>query len=378
MRIAWIGLVAACSKTDPLYCMDHREDIATCGEISVDGSTTDTPTPPCLGTAAPNWTVCFAPPTGPVELPGMINTDTDSKCQSNLWMSATQTDSCFIVATAITMGATDTIVTGSRPLVLVSTSTISITKTLDVASHVAGKTGPNANGKSCGGGTNGTQNGSQWGGGGGGSFATMGGNGGNGNGNTGAAGKATDIVPPKGLAGGCAGKPGGNANGQGVPGAGGGGVALLAQGEITVNGAIDASGAAGGQNTATNHQNGGNGAGSGGMIAMIAPTISGTGIIFANGGGGGCGGDGGTLDGGAGTDPGNPFIVAFGCLGGGDSHGGAGFASMSNGTPINAGNGDNGGSNQTGGGGGGGGGFVSSDLPIATSLFVSPTRTDLP
>ena len=377
--ILWLAVLAAgCSKTDPLYCTaDHHlnDDPACHGTADAptsDGQPDGPMGPLCLGTG--KWAVCAPRPTLPFDLPGTLDTGSNSKCQTGLWtMAGAQPDACFIVGTTITMSA-DTLVTGPHPLVLVATTTIEISHVLDVASHVNGKTGPGGrNGTGCLGGAAGNPAGTNYGGGGGGSFATFGGAGGGANGVTAVAGQATNLVTPTNLTSGCAGTQGGGIVGQGIPGAGGGAVFLTAGTGIVITGSINASGAGGAANTDSPppHPNGGSSGGSGGMIAMVAPSVTGSGSAFANGGGGGCAGDSNNQVGGAGADPLNASTAALACTGG--LRGGLGSVGVGDGLP-----GNNGGAMKSGGGGGGGGGFVSYDQTLPPTLTVSPTRTNLP
>src|ERR1051325_3628758 len=138
----------------------------------------------CFGEGA--WEVCLQPlPPGPVTLSGPLDTTSSTMClqtQPEPWMANGQPAACFVVGTTISMGA-NVQVTGSRPLVLVATKTVSLGSLLDAAGH-AGVPGPGGPATSCptfptpapASNTNGG------GGGAGASFSTKGGNGGTGNG----------------------------------------------------------------------------------------------------------------------------------------------------------------------------------------------------
>jgi hypothetical protein len=320
----------------------------------------------CYGTG--NAKVCLdtAPTTG-VTLPATIDTTPNaagSLCaatQPTGWTAGGQPQSCFIIGTTITQSG-QTLVHGTRPLVLVGSDSITISALLDVASHRNISSGPGSPGtcKAFVGNPGNSSNGG--GGGAGGSFMSGGGDGGKGdNGGVPAGGAATaDATAPTVLRAGCDGQRGGSGGGSnqsGAVGHGGGVVYLVAGNAITITnmGIINASGSAG---TGGAHLTGGSGAGSGGMIKLYANTIAtGGAILFANGAGGASGGDGGN-NGGSGVDPTSATTPAAGGTGGG-ANGGAGFA---NGTPAVSGS--QGSNNNGGGAGGGGGGYVEANLPL--------------
>jgi hypothetical protein len=184
------------------------------------------------------------------------------------------------------------------------------------------------------------------------------------------------AAPSKILRGGCPGGKGGIGTGttRTLGGPGGGAIYLVARGTLTINGAIDASGAGGNGGSST--KAGGGGGGSGGMIVIHAGTIAlgANGAVAANGGGGG--GGGGVAAGGSdGDDPiGNfPLMVAsggqfamMGAVRGGDGAAGA--------TPAKEG------SDSAGGGGGGGGGGLGQIRVLKGGTIpagqVSPTPTN--
>jgi hypothetical protein len=213
-------------------------------------------------------------------------------------------------------------ITGAKPLIIASWSTIEIDGTVDAGSHStdAGGTqheqsttwfGPGANPASCdtatgGQGLGATADGGS-GGGAGGAFQGGGGKGGDGdtgcNGDPicprpgGSAGIAVTSVPIV-ERGGCAGGPSGTA-GAGAPpnepatwvspgGGGGGALELDARMmlHIAANGQILAGGA-GGAGCAYHTAAGGGGGGAGGYLGFDAPMISIDGTVAANGGGGG-------------------------------------------------------------------------------------------
>lgn len=256
---------------------------------------------------------------------------------------------CVLGAVSLVIG--DLSVGGARPLVLLGTDSVTITKTLDVASHV-GKEGPGrGQGESlCPmGQAAGTAN-FLGAGGAGGSFGTSP-NGVGGDGGPvamGVGGTAGAQPPFGGFRGGCDGAKGGDGTVDtgGEGGMGGGAVAII--GDMVVvesNGSINASGAGGLQGTANG---GGGGGGAGGLIAI--ETTSGAllnGVVFANGGGGGEG-----TGGSAGFDPTGPTMAAAGGNSGAGGRGGAGayraIFAMGGGAMVDRG----------GGGGGGGVGMI--------------------
>ena len=319
----------------------------------------------CFGAGAS--TVCFdrGPTTGLV-LPATIDTVNSALCsptQAIGWTGQGQPAACFVLGTAITMNATTT-VTGTRPLVLVGGTAISISNVLDVASHQGGTAGPaaratctNAFGRTP------VQDNAGGGGGAGGSFLSAGGDGGRGNNNNNTEGlaPAQDAAPPTVLRAGCAGQKGANGDqNSGAAGRGGGVVYLVAGSTISISGTINASGSAG---IGGGHHSGGSGAGSGGMVKLYAPTINATGgRLFANGGGGASSGDGG--NGTSGSDPTTATAAALGGTGGA-ANGGSGFAAA-----MAAQSGTDGSGNKGGGGGGGGGGYIQANLAL-TGATVS-------
>jgi hypothetical protein len=338
----------------------------------------------CVGSEV--WQLCIvgAPPSAPVTLRGTINTDTSTSCASNVvWTSSSQPAACVIAGTSIDV-STNTTATGTKPLVLFSTSTIQLASgvTLDVASHRAGTTGAGAQAAGCGAfpqapldSTSGA------GGAAGGSFMSSAGDGGaGGKGATAGLAAPADTVAPTILRGGCNGQTGGTAGAgsAGPPGSGGGAVFLVASTRISLLGTINASGAGGGGGLPLG---GGGGGGSGGMIVLAAPSIMATNAkIIANGGGGG--GSGGASNGSPGSDPSTltPTTAAQGGTGGagngcgGNGHGGAGAVST-----VAAVDGEAGAKDNTCGGGGGGGavGYIQSNVAIGGAT-VSPSLTVIP
>jgi len=358
------------------------------GVIDIDASDGSGDASTCVGTGLVR--VCFAPADALVLDTQNLDTDVSGTCTQIL----TQTDGrevCVLAATSISVIGVVT-ATGSRPLVLAASSsiTVAITGVIDVSS-TGTRTGAGANyDPTCQMATfraNGGEGDSGGGGGGaGGGFGSPGANGGLGDDNDnqppsphkGVPGLAGAQQPvPAVLRGGCPGGSGGgganNTTSVGPPGgASGGAVYLIAGDAITLTGHVFASGEGGrARSGATGFMDGGAGGGSGGMIGLDAPTISITGIVAANGGGGSGGGD---YDGG---DPGAPGstlqwnVPAGGGVGapccGAQGGGGAAGTSVPTGGGIDI---------SGGGGGGGGAGVVWIDGTVITaSPTISPPPT---
>ena len=323
------------------------------GQTSGGDGGIDGPSGPfCPGATGGIVKPCFAmPPMGDVPLPGTIDTDTSTLCTTPM-----SGGNGYCVIAGNTINADDTVaVTGSKPLVLVAVTDITIVSgaTLDMASHnnpTLPRTGAGAGSPDCMAGTLPTTNGGG-GGGAGGSFGGAGGNGGNGNAGAGAGGQPAAVQTPTTLRGGCPGQAGINGT-FGVGGKGGGAVYLIANTSITIAGAINASGEGG--HPGITGSAGAGGGGSGGMIGLDAPTITNTGVVFANGASGGEG-SGLATAGNLGPEPTNaaPSPAPASNSGiGGDGGTGSGTGALTGG---NGQNGSGGGS--PGGGGGGGGGL---------------------
>ena len=330
-------------------------------ESAPDGGTTAPPSR-CFGSFV---TVCFTTlvdvPKMPLTLTDNPEVDTDLPSPLCNQKNDKKDDYCVVAGAGFTLPATNSIRGyGSRPLVLLSTTTMTLetTSTVDVSSnHTVGPQARGAGGDSsmC---TSGMPP-EMAGGGYGGSF---GGKGGDGERLTGAAATsgvaaATLTSPPTMLRGGCAGGTGEGVQvvDSGAGGHGGGAVALIAATSIQLDGKVNASGAGGHGGPAL--QSGGGGGGSGGMIVLDSPSIMATGLLFANGGGGGQGGDGTGANMGIGDDGGESAAPPTPAPAGNNTgrDGGAG-GTGSAGTTISRLNGSNGGTPAAGSGGGGGGG----------------------
>ena len=329
----------------------------------------------CYGTGT--GTVCFdSPPTGNVSLPASINTTNGAQCaasQPTGWTAGGQPAACFVVGGTISQSGT-TAVQGTRPLVLVAATTITIGGTLDAASHVGGSTGPASPGTCKSFVATPGATGQGGGGGAGGSFMSQAGDGGDGDGgnNTRGVAASADAASPTVLRAGCDGQPGGGGAAN-LVGRGGGVVYLVAGTAITISGTINVSGSGAAAGVA---HAGGAGAGAGGMIKLDATSITATGgKLVANGGGGASGGGGnsGNTRPGSDPNPATPLVVAAGGVNGAaEVAGGAGFAGVTQATDGLQGGGNNGG-----GGGGGAGGYVSSNLAL-TGATVSAGKVDAP
>lgn len=337
-------------------------DAAPDASPAVDAAPGDT----CLGTHFVQ--VCFAP----TQLPPMsralgtatINTDDAGSCDA----VDGPAPGCVIAAQALTvMPGAVVRATGSRPLVLVGTSSIEIDGKIDVSStRSPASNGAASDPMACVAGTPPTGNG----GGAGGSFGAMGAPGGTSDatGSTGGApGAAAAGAELMQLRGGCPGQDGVSGGTKASGGSGGGAVYLLAGMAIAVNGTIDASGA--GSTVGTIPDAGGGGGGAGGMIGLEAPTltVAAAASVYANG-GGGSSGTGGSTAGSSGADPASATMPAPG----------------GNGPTTNGGPGGNGattmpakpggpGKNSGGGGGGGGGaGVVDAFGTLTNQGAISP------
>jgi hypothetical protein len=306
--------------------------------------------------------VCLqALPTMPLVVGSTMTIDTTTDCAETTMGTANGV--CVVAATVIEVSAGATLrATGSRPLVLLATTSIVVTGTLDAASHRGGTAGPGANPAACPTGTAPTAAGGG-GGGYGGTFVTLGGDGGECL-TRGAKGIApTTAEVPVSLRGGCPGIAGASTN-PGAGGAGGGAVELNAA-SIMVSGSVNASGA-GGQG-GTSNDSGGGGGGSGGMIVFDTATLAVTGMVMVQGGGGG----GGSGNSGSGTPGADPTVAGVGAAPGDGYHavGGVGGAGGTGAIATDAGDAEAG--NLIGGGGGGGGAGVTKG-PNATTEMISP------
>jgi hypothetical protein len=215
---------------------------------------------------------------------GAVTLDTDQSplCAATLSGPA----GCVIVASTIEVSGRLR-ATGDRSLILVADEiVVTASGVIDVAAHVsdaapaAGAGAPECEeeleppiiGHDCGAG---------------GSFGGVGGN----NVSPQTICRAEPAAAPAALRGGCSGRAGGVRGGNNGAGGGGGGAVLLIARAVTLDGVINASGAAG-RGAGIPLRIGGNeggGGGSGGMVAIDARSVAGRGVVMANGGGGGTG-----------------------------------------------------------------------------------------
>ena len=310
-------------------------------------------------------------PTATITWTNNMTIDTDGSCDTRNNQASRY---CVIVGSSITLASGKTLtVHGSKPLVLLATSTFDLEGTIDVSSKRGGTPGAGA-ATSCPNTTAAAGNSGGFGG----SFGGKGGDGGTIAGATpdGTKGIAAPALPtlPTYLRGGCPGGNGSSTTAGTAPagGSGGGAVLIIAVNMIQMNGTINASGAGGRGGPMI--ESGGGGGGSGGMIVLDTPLIvPGAGPIwlFANGGGGGQGGTGSGAASGPGADgqeSSAPLTVGTGGSSsksggnGGDGAAGAQAASDS-GTASNSGGG---------GAGGGGAGFIRTPLIAGINVLISP------
>ncbi|TMQ17950.1 MAG: hypothetical protein E6J90_21370 [Deltaproteobacteria bacterium] len=350
-------------------CESGPADDAATGDASIDAAIDAPADQLCAGTFV---RICVKPPTSPMTLMTQpLNTVTSNLCVP--YVATPPVDACVIAAVSITIPAGNKVsVIGSKRLILLSASSLTISGTLDAASHRGGSAGPAGDSGPCSTSSTNPTAAGQGGGGWGGSFGSPGGNGG-----STAGGGIGGIAPPAlaitALGGGCSGGNGANVGGTtgGTGGRGGGAVALLANQQLLVDGAIDASGAGG--NSGKLGSGGGGGGGAGGMIVIEAPVVRISGICFANGGGGGEGGDA-SRDGNSGGEPAAPGVAAPGGSGASAPAGDGGNGSFA---AAGATTGQNG--SGTGGGGGGGGGagilkIISADLQNSGAVSPPPSQ----
>jgi len=254
---------------------------------------------------------------------------------------------------------------GALPLVLVSWHDATIDGLVDVSSHRDNTMSPptslgaGANPSSCPDGSNGldgpevgSNDGAGDGGSGGGGFNTGGGDGGEGGNGAAGGGKGGDGRDrPARVEGGCAGAQA-QSGASGIGGPGGGAVAIIVKGSLTVTGVVHAGGCGGGGALSGGSEAGGGG-GSGGMIKLEAANllITPAARIAANGGQGGGGNHNNSALPGADGQPDLMNLPITNKEGGGGNGGGGGHRGAEqggSGTRVNDG----------GGGGGGAAGYV--------------------
>jgi hypothetical protein len=344
------------------------------GSASVDAPADANTDPKCGwgGAGLPQGGICLGElPTSSPSIPTTIDTDTSALCVAYSKGGGTY---CVIAGVDLTVASVR--VTGSKPLVLIATNSITVSGTLDAASHTATMSrGPGTDPTTCDYGlppNNG--NNPETRGGAGGSFGGSGGRGGLRNNqppatDSGVPGARATIAPPAILRGGCHGQNGFGA-GAAIGGFGGGAVYLVGGVSIDVQAAaaINASGAGGNGGAGGGTPKGGAGAGSGGMIVLEAATVNVAGRVFADGGGGG--------EGGGTNNPGNYGFDSDGTSraqgGNGGTANGSDGGAGSYGASLDGIDGNNNGAD-TGGGGGGGAGVIWLHAPGGTqSGIISP------
>jgi hypothetical protein len=344
------------------------------------GGTTDTGLM-CFGTLV---SACF--PTSAIPTAPRILTSTDIDTDLTARGSLCNQDNdlkakyCVVAGSELTLGAGETLTAhGSRPLVLLSTTTMDLLGDIDVSSHHAGQqlrgAGANPGRTGACSFTTAPTEAVMGGGGYGASLGTVGGGGGNAAmqvAGGGLAGPRLESFPVE-LRGGCKGGDGsGLAGSSAAAGDGGGAIALIAPMQIHVDAMINASGGAG-HGGAMSASNGGGGGGAGGMIlfdSLVPLTFGARTKLWANGGGGAQGGSA-EGEGADGNESTGPMQAASG--GSGSSTGGSGGAGSVGGSPGVAG------ASVAGGGGGGGGGAGFIYAPGFTELgSISPPSSNPP
>jgi len=351
----------------------------------------------CVGSG--RFSVCLATtPDQSLTLPGVTNpldTGVDANCHA-LVPQAGGPELCVLAGTSITVDGSFVAI-GTRPLALVSTSSINVTGSgsVDVSSTISpARSGAGANSTLCEAAGVGANDRGGGGGGAGGAFGTAGGNGGTGDTNmnnvpagSAAGGVARAAQTPTLLRGGCRGGTGGEGddstgvNPGGPGGSSGGALALLSIDATTIAGSVFASGSGGGVipgNTSLcappngGFEQGGGGGGSGGMIILVAPTLAISGRVVANGGGGG--GGGGCFGGAFGSDGTTTAWNTQAAGGAGDSANGGNAGGL--GTALGMTTGITAPDASAGAGGGGGGlGVVWIDGTVSGGTMVSPGPT---
>lgn len=330
-------LVTAC---DRVYGLAGQAEIDAAIDTVPDS---DVPIEVCAGEGLVR--LCTIVVESEVSLRDEIDTTDDTRCQAHRVIHGADA-ACVIAADRIDVSFLLR-ATGTRPLVLFATDTITASAQIDVSSDRTATSGAGAR-MDCAA-PNGATAMNEGAGGAGGTYQYVGGSGGA---TSMVAGTApSPVLALTSLGGGCAGGQGGGTGAKTPAGAGGGAIYLIAGSSIEVDrsGGIDASGA-GGDGGAARH--GGGGGGSGGLVGLDAPSIVVEANIIAKGGAGGGGGD--LAMGMPGSEAvlASPTRAVSGGMGGGT--GGSG-GDGSNGT---VGGGPGGAPMYGGGGGGGAAGYV--------------------
>ncbi len=383
MRQLWIVVALTGTGCNQLLGIDELTRVdggpaVIDGATTIDGAQIDSP-PGTLCAMLASPVVCVPRPNGTVTV-GDIDTDNDAKCTTMAGSGI-----CAILGDSITIqpGTTSTI-TGSRPLMLIATTTIKVSGALDASSASTGASiGRHGGGSdpvptACATLATGGATSDGGGGGAGGTFGTKGGDGGRGGGSGGLGAVGATAQAPTIFRAGCRGGAGGN-SGAGPGGFGGGALYLLAGVSIEIESRVDANGAGG--TGASSGEAGGGGGGSGGMILLEAPSITMIGSeaqLTANGGGGGEGTVGtNAQEGDESAQWNEPAAGGTGLSQNGGAGGVGAIASGMGGTGVM---GISGGNNNDGGGGGGGGGggviWIKGPVPTGSEANqISPPAT---
>jgi hypothetical protein len=307
----------------------------------------------------------------------VLDTTNDTSCRPVI--QSTGEPVCVIAAASIAI-PNALVVRGSRPLVLISGDTITISAIVD-ASSTQIRSGAGSQGNNdCGTNGNGDSATNGGAGGAGGTFGYRGGFPQGGGSVAGSAHASELVVPLVDVRGGCSGATAGlstTTGGTRARGGTGGGALYLIAGsriDVTTSGVINASGAGGGGGPI---RGGGGGGGAGGLIALDAPTVAVSGQLFARGGSGGSGGSDMTA-GSHGNEAVDATTTTAGPLSASPGSGsGPGWPGC--GGPNGMAGGNNAGGTATAGGGGGGGAcgyiFVYADtrtISVPTSPIVMP------
>ena len=376
----------SCSQADAT-CVSGRRYASDSGSLSgqcvteivtpIDASI-DTPPDAQLCFGEDPFVVCLAAaPSAPLTLsaPTVLDTDSSTMCVAT---TSGGTGYCVIAGTTVTVeGEGRWRATGTKPLVLVASDSITVSATIDVSSHhttnplTNPEIGAGADYSVCAAPTTAPTSG---GGGAGGNFTGFGGPGGASAKGGSAGGVAGTVSAAATLHGGCPGQDGeGAAADRGKGGHGGGSVMLIAVNAINITAGITAAGEggrAGLQNTS-----GAGGGGAGGMIVLSGRTVMNSGLLLANGGAGGEGSGENT----AGADGADSTTIAAATGGsvvvnGGDGGSGSAGVAAGAGAPGAVGTVV---TNLRGGSGGGGGGAGLIKAPVGAGLgqMISPAAT---
>ncbi len=286
-----------------------------------------------------------------------VDTDASTACGAPAAGSSI-TSACILAAATVNINGTLR-ATGSKPLILIGTISVTVNggALIDVSSRGLER---GAGARSCpiSSGASGNDGGY------GASFKTSGGMGGPGG--AGSPGPSPSTSALTDLVGGCNGAPGGGTGVNGGAGGAGGGAVLLIGPSVIINGTINASG--GGGSGGALASAGGGGGGSGGSIVIDSPNFAfnGGSFLYAQGGGGG---EGASLTT-AGANGGVAQTPGSAALGGRNVNGQGGDGG--NGAISSDGSAGNSGNDGGGGGGGGAGHIFTTDSNVNASGMAFP------